>query len=318
MAAHVIPEGRLVYGMQLPVQAQSRTFAEPWERAAGPHELAEVARRADATGFFYVGVNEHLAIPRGPLAEHMRTDWYDTTTTLGFLAALTTRVRLLSTVSVLGFRHPILTAKQWATLDRLSGGRAILGAGVGWIPEEFAAVGADFERRGPVLDDAIDVVRACLRDEFPVVHTPTWSLDGEIGVGPRPIQPALPIWIGGRTRVALRRVAARGDGWIPQGVSRDEMPAAIRYLEEERSRVRPQAHIDVGWVTPPLYVGTPRWDVSDVETLSGTPAELAAAMRDVGDLGVDHLQIRLRSRGLAELLDQMDAWAADVAPLLDG
>jgi probable F420-dependent oxidoreductase len=313
----VIPEGRLVYGLQLPVQAQSDTFCEPWERSAGPSELVAIARQADATGFFYIGVCEHVVVDRRPPTDHMQPGWYDVIATLSYLAAVTSRVRLLSTVVILGLRHPLVTAKQWTTLDRLSEGRTILGVGVGWAASEHAVMGADFARRGELCNDAIDVIRACFRCEYPVVSTTTWSLDGNFGVAPRPVQSPIPIWVGGSGKPALRRVAERGDGWIPQGMLRDEIAAVIAYIEEHRRRVRPEASIDYGFVTETMYVGQPGWDVSDRPTLVGSPAELAERMRVLRDLGINHLQVRFRHRSCDELLDQMEAWGTEVAPLLD-
>lgn len=162
------PEGgRLAYGMQLPVQSQSTLYAESWEAAAGPADLVELARAADRYGFAYIACCEHIAIPRR-LAEAMSTVWYDPVATLAHLAAVTERVRLLSHVAVVGLRHPLITAKQYATLDRLSGGRLILGVGAGHVTEEFEALGVDFARRGAVLDETVDALKAALGpEEFP-------------------------------------------------------------------------------------------------------------------------------------------------------
>lgn len=101
----ILPDGRLVYGMQLPVQSQSTIYAEGWEAAAGPGDLAEIARAADRGGFAYIACCEHIAIPRR-LAGPMGTVWYDPVATLAFLAGITERVRLMSHVAVVGLRHP--------------------------------------------------------------------------------------------------------------------------------------------------------------------------------------------------------------------
>ncbi|MDQ3294248.1 MAG: LLM class flavin-dependent oxidoreductase, partial [Actinomycetota bacterium] len=118
------------YGMQLPVQSQSTYYVEPWEATAGRAELAAAARAADEIGFDYVGVCDHVAIPAEKAAA-MSTTWFDTVATLGWLAGITTNVRLLSHVYVVAYRHPLVTAKAFATLDELSGGRAVMGIGVG-------------------------------------------------------------------------------------------------------------------------------------------------------------------------------------------
>ncbi len=166
-----IPPDTLVYGMQLPIQSQSTIYAEPWEASAGAAELAAVARAADRNGFWYLAVCDHVAIPR-PLDEKMDTSWYDTIATLGWLAGITEHVRLMSHVYVLPYRHPLMTAKAFLTLDELSAGRALLGVGAGHVQAEFELLGVDFEHRGSALDDAIDVVRAAFADEYPDISTP--------------------------------------------------------------------------------------------------------------------------------------------------
>ncbi|MCZ0994838.1 TIGR03619 family F420-dependent LLM class oxidoreductase [Streptomyces noursei] len=212
----VLPQGRLAYGMQLPVQARSTLFAEGWEASAGPEDLVAVARSADRAGFAYVACCEHVAIPRR-LAGAMGTAWYDPVATLSYLAAATERVRLLSHVAVVGLRHPLLGAKQYATLDHLSGGRLILGVGAGHVREEFEAVGVDFARRGAVLDETIDALKAALgEEEFLEFKGEHFAFEG-LGQAPRPVQtPRPPVWVGARPR---RRYGGPrcGDGWLPQG-----------------------------------------------------------------------------------------------------
>ena len=153
----IVPDGQLVYGMQLQVQAKSKTFAEDWEADAGADALRQIVQQADRTGFFYVAVCDHLAVTK-PLDAHMQTTWYDTVATLAWIAALTTNVRVMSHVYVMSYRHPLHTAKSFMTLDELSGGRAILGVGAGHLEGEFDLLGLDFAERGRVTDDAIDVV----------------------------------------------------------------------------------------------------------------------------------------------------------------
>ncbi len=167
--AAVIPPGQLVYGVQLPIQSQSTRYAEAWEPGTGVDELTAIAKACDESGFFYVAVCDHVAIPR-PYDEAMRTSWWDTLTTLGYLAGVTTRTRLLSHVYVLPYRHPLMTAKGFLTLDNVSHGRAILGVGAGHVDAEFAMLGVDYADRGPALDEALDIVRAAFEDEYPAVR----------------------------------------------------------------------------------------------------------------------------------------------------
>ncbi|MEU5012254.1 TIGR03619 family F420-dependent LLM class oxidoreductase [Streptomyces sp. NPDC021749] len=307
--------GRLAYGMQLPVQAQSRVFAEEWEAGAGPADLVEIARVADRCGFAYVACCEHLAIPRR-LAEAMGTVWYDPVATLAHLAAVTERVRLLSHVAVVAFRHPLLTAKQYATLDRLSGGRLILGVGAGHVAEEFQALGVDFARRGAVLDETIDALKAALGpEEFPEFAGERFAFEG-LGQAPRPVQtPRPPIWVGGSSPAAVRRAAERGDGWLPQGDRRERLPRQIARLRAAREAAGVTEPVVIGAIAEPVYVGEPGWDVGR-HTVRGKPEAVAESLRAYGEMGVRQLQVRFRSRSRAELVDQMVAFGAEVAPHL--
>ncbi|MCX4915349.1 TIGR03619 family F420-dependent LLM class oxidoreductase [Streptomyces sp. NPDC060011] len=310
----VLPEGRLAYGMQLPVQSQSTMYAEAWEADAGPADLVDIARAADRAGFAYVAACDHVAIPHR-LADAMSTVWYDPVATLAHLAAVTERVLLLSHVAIVGLRHPLVTAKQYATLDHLSGGRLVLGVGAGHVEEEFTAVGADFTHRGAVLDETIDALRAALGpDEFPVHHGKTYDFEG-LGQRPRPAQERVPVWVGGSSPAAVRRAALRGDGWLPQGDPRDRLPGQIARLRELREGAGVEEPLTVGAITEPLYVGEPGWEVGR-RTLHGAPEALAESLRAYGAMGVHQIQVRFRSRDRAELLDQMAAFGSDVAPHL--
>jgi probable F420-dependent oxidoreductase len=316
-AVTIIPAGRLVYGMHLPIAAQSRSFAQPWEGAAGPAEMRRIAEACDRSGFFYLAVSDHIAVPRSH-AEAMSTVWYDPVATLGFVAAATRYVRLLSYVWVAPYRHPLATAKAFATLDALSGGRVILGVGAGHLAAEFAALGIDFRRRGALLDEAIDLITAAFLDEFPEHDGPAWSVR-DVGLRPRPVQqPRPPIWVGGSSVAALRRAAERGDGWLPQGIPSMGMEAAIRLINEHRARTRGEGTpIEIGVNAPWLYIGTPRFDVGP-GTRTGSPSELADVLRDIERLGVRHCGVRFRCRSCDELIEQIEAFGHDVAPLVSG
>ncbi|MEE1761730.1 LLM class F420-dependent oxidoreductase [Streptomyces sp. SP18BB07] len=300
--------------MQLPVQSQSTLYAELWEADAGAAELAEVARAADRAGFAYVAVCDHVAVPRR-LAPAMSTVWYDPVATLAYLAAVTERVRLLSHVAVVGLRHPLLTAKQYATLDHLAGGRLILGVGAGHVREEFEALGVDFDRRGAVLDECVDALRAALGpDEFPSHHGKVYDFE-DLGQRPRPAQARIPVWVGGSSPAAVRRAAVRGDGWLPQGDPRDRLPAQIARLRRLREEAGVTGPFTIGAITEPLYVGEPGWDVGR-RTLTGSPAAIAESLRAYGAMGVDQIQVRFRSRDVGELIDQIGKFGAEAGPLL--
>ncbi|HZR81258.1 MAG TPA: TIGR03619 family F420-dependent LLM class oxidoreductase [Candidatus Binatia bacterium] len=314
-SVQIVPSGRLVYGMQLPVQAQSTMFAAPWEGGAGAAELLRIAEACDRSGFFYVAVCDHVVVPRERAAA-MRTTWYDTVATLGFLAAATRRVRLLSHVFILPYRHPLVSAKAFATLDALSGGRVILGVGAGHLEGEFATLGVDFKRRGKLLDEAIDLVKTAFREEFVRFEGATWKVD-DVGLAPRPVQqPRPPIWIGGSTPAALRRAAERGDGWLPQGTPRADLPAAIETIRSHRRKTVGDRPIEIGTMSEWLYVGRPTFELAP-GTRSGEPAELAEHLRGLKALGVSHCGVRFRARSCDELIEQIDAFGAAVGPLLN-
>jgi probable F420-dependent oxidoreductase len=313
-AVCIVPPGTLAVGMQLPVAAQSTVFAAPWEAAAGPEELLRVAQACDRAAFLYVAVSDHVCIPRERAAA-MSTVWYDPVATLGWLAAATRSVRLLSYVYVAAYRHPLQTAKAFATLDALSNGRVILGVGAGHLEAEFAVLGIDFARRGALLDDAIDVVAKAFRDEFPEHDGRVWHVR-DVGIRPRPVQrPRPPIWVGGNTPAALRRAAARGDGWLPQGTVRHQLPAQIAAIREHRRRVRGDVPIEIGANSEWLYLGRPAFDLGP-NSRSGSGEAIAASLLELRTMGVNHCGVRFRTRSCDELIDQIDAFAAEVAPHL--
>lgn len=301
------------FGIQLPIQAQSSLFVQEWEGSAGVAELTAVARAADLAGFGYVAVCDHVAIPKGR-AEAMGTTWWDTVATLSYLAGVTEQTRLVSHVAALPYRHPLVTAKQWATLDALSGGRAVLGVGAGHVDEEFGALGVDFDRRGALTDEAIDAVRAAFATEYSSHQGTQWSYE-DMGVSPRPLQSQIPIWVGGSSPAAIRRAAERGDGWLPQGPPKEGMKAGIARLHALREKAsRTDEPFVVGGLSGPLYVGEPGWDVG--RAVSGGPAQVAAFLRGLVELGVNQIQVSFASRDHQELIDQLYTFGREVAPLV--
>jgi probable F420-dependent oxidoreductase len=303
----------VAFGMQLPIQSQSTIFVQPWEPAAGAAELVQVTQTCEAAGFDYVAVCDHVAVP-AVQAEAMSTAWWDTIATLSYLAGVTQRVRLLSHVYVLPYRHPLVAAKAWATLDALSGGRAILGVGAGHVEGEFAALEVPFADRGALLDEAIDAVRAALADEFASHHGARWQFEG-LGQRPRPVQSTVPIWVGGSSKPALRRAAERGDGWLPQGIPEGGMAAGIDFIRSHRAATRGDDPITLGALSGPLHVGDPTWDTP--RCVRGSADKIAGYLRTYADLGVDQIQVGFVSRSADELCDQIAAFATDVAPLVN-
>ena len=312
-----VPEGRVVYGMQLPIQSQSTLYVAEWETKAGPEELARIARAADDAGFFYIGVCDHTAIPRR-LADAMSTTWYDTTATLAWLAAQTTRTHLLSHVLILAQRHPLRAAKELSTLDLLSGGRLIVGVGAGHVPEEYELLTGGFEDRGRHTDEAVSALARCFTDEFPELPGPRFPARA-MGLRPRPARtPRPPIWIGGSSPAALRRTAAFGDGWLPQGTRRRDLPGQIARQRELREELRRGAPLDIGTIVEPLYVtaGGSGWDLPRW-VLQGTAEQVAESLRELVGMGVNHLQVRFMARSAEEWCDQTARFGAEVGPLLN-
>ena len=298
-----VPAGRRVYGMQLPIQAQSAYFVADWEKTAGPKELARLATACDENGYAYVGVCDHVSLPESVVGG-MGTHWADPIATLGWIAGFTSNVGLLTHVYVLPYRHPRVAAKQFATLDHLSEGRALIGIGAGHVQAEFDLLGVDFHARGKALDRGIPQLAAALESEF---------VDG-FGARPLPAQsPRPPIWVAGSSPAAIKRAARLADGWLPQGPSNAEM---VGILRDELSRVgRTVPNMMIGHITPFLYVGTPSFDVGEA-TVSGSAQSIAERILTGTADGVNQLQVRFKARSCDELCDQIRAVASDVAPLV--
>jgi probable F420-dependent oxidoreductase len=312
-----VPEGRVVYGMQLPIQSQSTLYVADWEKDSGPDELARIARVADEADFFYLGVCDHTAIPRR-LADAMGTVWYDTTATLGWLAALTTRTHLLSHVLILAQRHPLRAAKELSTLDKLSGGRLIVGVGAGHVPEEYELFTGGFADRGRHTDEAVAALARCFIDEFPELPGPRFPVR-DMGLAPRPVRrPRPPIWIGGSSPAAIRRTAAFGDGWLPQGTRRRDLPGQIARLRDLRDELRAGAPMDIGTIVEPIYLssGGAGWDLPGW-VLTGSADQVAASLRELVEMGVNHLQVRFMARSADEFCEQTARFGAEVGPLLN-
>lgn len=307
----VIGSDALAVGMQLPIQSKSTNFAEPWESSAGVAELAQVAQSADRSGFAYVGVCDHIAVP-SEQATVMGEEWWDTVATMGWLAGITERVALLSHVYVPAYRHPLQVAKAFSTLDAISGGRIIMGVGAGHLRGEFELLGLPFERRGELLDEAIDALRTAFAEDYPTLPGPRWPA-ADFGQRPRPVQDDGPqIWVGGSSRPAMRRAATRGDGWLPQGPVTPDTIATLNELRNEAGRHEPFV---IGALIGPTYLGEPTWDLGG-PTLSGPPEKVAHVLNKYAAMGVGQVQVRLRSRSVGELLEQIERFGTEVIPQL--
>jgi len=182
--------------------------------AASPEALARQAEDAEALGYHFVMISDHVAITPDVAARYP-APFYDPFTTLAWVAARTRRVELGTTVIVLPYRHPLETARMAATVDRLSGGRLILGVGAGWAREEFEALGVPFHRRGAMTDDYLAALARCFAEDV-ATHRGPFASFAAVATGPRPARaPRPPIWVGGATDAALARAVRFGDAWHP-------------------------------------------------------------------------------------------------------
>jgi probable F420-dependent oxidoreductase len=178
---------------------------------AGP--VAEVAAVAEAAGWAGLAFTEH-PVPGARWLEAGGHQTLDPFVALGHAAAVTTELRLLTFLAVAPYRNPFLLAKQAATVDKLSGGRFVLGMGTGYQKSEFYALGVDFEERNALFDEALEVLPLHWKGE-PFSYRGLHFDARDVIARPSPVQDPIPIWIGGNSRRTLRRVAERADGWMP-------------------------------------------------------------------------------------------------------
>jgi probable F420-dependent oxidoreductase len=209
------------FGLMTPVVYQPPGQANAWEAHAGVPDIAAVARAADALGYHHLTCSEHVGVPAAA-AERRGATYWDPLATLAFLAAQTATIRLATHVLVLGYHHPLALVKRYGTLDRLSGGRLILGFGVGTLREEFGLLGAAFDDRGARADDALAAMRASWGRRVPEYHGTFYDY-ADFVIEPYSGRRDVPIWIGGSTARSLRRAVEFGNGWVPFGLTAKEL-----------------------------------------------------------------------------------------------
>jgi probable F420-dependent oxidoreductase len=212
-------------GITTPVLTMLPHAHASWERDGTIDDVASVARAADALGYHFCTCAEHVIVPTEVAAARGSRYW-DPLSTFGYLAAVTSTIRFSTNVVVLGYHHPLAIAKRYGTLDQVSGGRLILGLGVGSLEEEFELLGAPFADRGARADDAIGALRASLSTRRPAYEGPYYRFS-EVVLDPCALQPSVPLWIGGRTGRSLRRAVALGDGWAPFGLRAVDIAAML-------------------------------------------------------------------------------------------
>jgi probable F420-dependent oxidoreductase len=208
----------LALGIVTPALHMNPRFDPPeWESDASVADIASVVRRAEELEYDWVACSEHIAIPSA--ASTVRGGrYFDPLSTLGYFAAVTTRVGLLTHMAVLPYHHPLELVKRLGTLDVLSDGRVIAGVGVGSLQPEFEVLGHAFDGRGDRADDAIRAIRASWGRRIPEYHGPHYDFEGFI-VEPSGLDREIQVWVGGRTRRSLRRALELGDAWMPFGLT---------------------------------------------------------------------------------------------------
>jgi probable F420-dependent oxidoreductase len=227
----------LKLGIVTPVLHMNPRFDPPeWEVTASVGDVVEVVQQAEALGYDWVACSEHIAIPAAASTVRGGRYW-DPFSTLGFFAAKTARVGLLTHMAVLPYHHPLELVKRLGTLDLLSDGRVIAGVGVGSLQPEFEVLGHAFEGRGDRSDDAIRAIRASWGHRLPEYHGSHYDFQDFI-VEPSGLDRALPIWVGGRTRRSLRRALELGDAWMPFKFKVDELSELLGHPDVGRERDR--------------------------------------------------------------------------------
>ena len=210
----------------------------PFSRFAGADALLQTYELLETLGFHHAQIGEHFIVPAENAAT-LDTVWYDGIALAATVLARTKRLKVLFGVIVVPYRHPVHLAKSMATLDILSGGRIIMGAGVGWAKREFELLGIPFSERGARTDDALRAVKALWASESPSYQGRFFSFDNVV-FRPRPLtRPHPPIWIGGAADKTIERAAELGDGLHPLGgpLSRlEKMAADTRLALEKRGR----------------------------------------------------------------------------------
>ena len=260
-----------------------------WEETATIEDIARVAETADRLGYHHLTCSEHIGVPPAQAARRGGTYW-DPLATFGYLAARTGQIRLATNVLVLGYHHPLEIAKRYGTLDLISGGRLILGVGVGTLKEEFDLLGAPFDDRGARADDALQALRASLSKKDPAYDGTYYQYEGLV-VDPCAVQDQVPIWIGGRTLRSLRRAVRLADGWCPFAVSIQQAHEWLRRVEvpsDFQVRLAPAAPFD---------------PIQQPQATSDGLIELAEA-------GTTIAEARLVHHSLLHYLEQLEALAA--------
>jgi probable F420-dependent oxidoreductase len=303
------------YGFYLPTRGACATA----------DALEALLERGEALGFASVMIADHLVFPVEIASRYPYTvsgefpgggDALDQLALMAFVAGRTRSLRLVTSVMILPHRNPVLTAKMLATIDVVSRGRVTVGVGVGWLREEFEALGArDFDRRGAVSDEYIRIFKT-LWTQTPASFEGTFYRFAALRCLPQPVQkPHPPIWIGGHSPAALRRVARHGDGWHPVGgtAAVPLRPAEFRASLDELYRLTEKEGRDPSRLT--ISYKAPVYDTAVVDAggrrpFSGGPEQILEDVETYARLGVSELVVDFRGDRIEESLEHMERFAA--------
>ncbi|HEV3367191.1 MAG TPA: LLM class F420-dependent oxidoreductase [Acidimicrobiales bacterium] len=283
-------------GITTPVVTMLPGAHASWETAGTIDDVVAIAEAADRLGYHHLTCSEHVVVPVD-VATVRGSRYWDPLATFGYLAARTSRIRLATNVLVLGYHHPLAIAKRYGTLDQVSGGRVILGLGVGSLKEEFELLDAPFDDRGPRADDAIAALRASLSNRLPEYDGAFYRFSGVV-LDPTAVQPSVPLWIGGRTARSLRRAVALGDGWVPFGIRSVDLAAMI-----VAARATP------AWAVRPHPLEVVLQNGRPADPL-GDPAGARRMVDRLTEVGATALQLRFVHHSRSHYLEQLEAMAA--------
>lgn len=295
--------------------------------ARGPN-LIRFAQRADALGFESLWCGDHIILPTGGTSQYPYTtdgsfprpaevDYLETLTVLSYVASVTQRIRLGSTVIILPYRHPIVQAKMFASLDVLSGGRVICGVGVGWLQKEFDVLGAPFADRGAMSDEMLQIFRLLWSDAPSAFHGKFYQFDG-IAFFPKPLQNPLPIWVGGHSKRAIRRAMTYGQAWHPTRQTPEFVAAHLPYVRQEAER----AGRDPRSITISLKRSLHLTDVDRSQQVAfrsgnamvGTTQDIIDDARRCQDMGIQQLTYDFRTDNVDMQIAMMERLAERVFP----
>jgi probable F420-dependent oxidoreductase len=282
--------------------------------------ILEVVRHAEARGLDSVWVTDHVIVPHDSgviYHDHM----LDPLAMLPWLAGVTERIALGTSVVILPYRSPIPVAKLLASVDVLSGGRLIVGVAIGWLEGEFAALGVPFRERASRSDEALELIRALWTEEQPKLTTRHHRLEN-LQVSPMPLQKPRPsLWIGGNSEGAFRRVARLGDGWhassMDPGTFRQGKEGVLRFWKEARRDGEPAWSLGI----PILLDGVHRAAVDlsllrGRHTLTGSVQQVIDELGVFQSLGVSHVALEVSYTTYPAILETIDIVADRVRPKL--